>query len=257
MAVFSRIKTWVSNEVLTAADLNAEFNNILNNMKPEGIEDASATVADMQSSVNPGGVGTESLATDLLGEIKRLRYVVQRLVGTYWYSNPGRYLTAGGLNVQTADIAAGAVTQAKRAALGQQVSGAVSFSTSSTSFVDATSLSVSITTTGRPVFVGLIAVDSDSVNNAIYATAGGGVARDNAGMRIAILRDFTLISSSGLVVTHPTSSVNTTAIQVPPSSLYTIDAPTAGTYTYKIQVRAFFADMVVGVRSVKLVAYEL
>ena len=27
----SRVKTWIANEVLTASDLNAEFNNILNN----------------------------------------------------------------------------------------------------------------------------------------------------------------------------------------------------------------------------------
>lgn len=27
----SRVKTWIAGEVLTAADLNAEFNNILNN----------------------------------------------------------------------------------------------------------------------------------------------------------------------------------------------------------------------------------
>lgn len=250
MAVFSRIKTWVSNEVLTAADLNAEFNNILNNMDPEGIEDASATVADMQSSVNPGGVGTESLATDLLGEIKRLRYVVQRLVGTYWYSDPGRYLTAGGLNVQAADIAAGAVTQAKRAALGQQVSSSCgSFSTTSSSYVDVTNLSVSITTTGRPVSIllqpdGSVNTDSSYIRSATEASNSGG-------LYIRILRGSTVVSQTKLK-----GDVAATSLEWPPTSISFIDIPSAGTYVYKIQLRASGTGAVLITYSV-LVAYEL
>src|SRR4030065_576138 len=116
MAVFSRVKTWVSNEVLTAADLNGEVNNIINNMQPNGIEDASGSVADMQAVTDPGAVGSESQATDLLGEIKRLRYAVKRIVGAQWYTDRTRYLTTGNLGVQTNDIAALAVTDAKLAA---------------------------------------------------------------------------------------------------------------------------------------------
>lgn len=123
MATFSRIKVWVSNEVLTAADLNAEFDNIITNMAPLGIEDASANVAAMQSSVSPGGLGSESLATSLLGELQRLRYVIQRIVKLdltkFWYETPIADLSAGG--IPTAALADGSVTRVKQAALGQQI----------------------------------------------------------------------------------------------------------------------------------------
>ena len=114
MAVFSRVKTWVT-EVLTASDLNTEFDNIINNMKPDGIEDASVDTAAMQALVNPGGVGTESLATDLLGELKRIRYALKRIVGgAQWYVAPVIDL---GSTIDTADITALAVTPAKIANL--------------------------------------------------------------------------------------------------------------------------------------------
>ena len=48
-ATFSRAKDWVDQEVLTAADLNAEFNNILNNLDPAGIDDYSLSLSQMQS----------------------------------------------------------------------------------------------------------------------------------------------------------------------------------------------------------------
>lgn len=41
----SRLKTWIAGEVLTAADLNAEFNNILNN--PVDLWSPAGKAADM------------------------------------------------------------------------------------------------------------------------------------------------------------------------------------------------------------------
>ena len=111
MAVFTRIKTWVSNEVLTASDLNGEFNNLLTNTKPESIEDQSTDVATMQATVDPGGSGTESLATTLAGEIQRLRYKIKQIIGgPYWYSTPVLDLFS---TIATADITDLAVTTAK------------------------------------------------------------------------------------------------------------------------------------------------
>ena len=37
-ATFARVKQWIA-ESLYAADLNAEFNNILTNMTPAGMDD--------------------------------------------------------------------------------------------------------------------------------------------------------------------------------------------------------------------------
>lgn len=124
MTLFSRVTVWVSNQVLTAAALNGEFNNILNNAAIVDMVGYSANVGQMQSMVSPGGVGTESLAGSGAAEVQRLRYMMAFLSGaTNWYDSTGRSLGAGLLAVQTADIVAGAVTQAKRAALGQVTSG--------------------------------------------------------------------------------------------------------------------------------------
>lgn len=93
-ATFSRSKDWVDQEVLTAADLNAEFNNILNNLDPAGVDDYSLTLSQMQTTVDPYPAAVESLATDLKGEIERLRYQVLQLKksiqttdSTYWYQD--------------------------------------------------------------------------------------------------------------------------------------------------------------------------
>lgn len=87
--LFARLKVWRSKENVRAVDLNGEFNNIINNLKPDQFDDYSTSLAQMQTDVSPGDVGTESLATSLAGEIERIRYVMRRLLGTtYWYSQP-------------------------------------------------------------------------------------------------------------------------------------------------------------------------
>jgi len=87
-ANFTRIKTWVS-EILTASDLNAEFNNILNNFDPDGMDDASVDNTAMRATADPYPASVESLATDLRGELERLRYLIAQITGeTYWYQDP-------------------------------------------------------------------------------------------------------------------------------------------------------------------------
>lgn len=93
-ATFSRVKTWVA-EKLTAADLNAEINNILNNLSAAGVDDYSSNVAEMQIQTDPGEVGTESLAQSTAQELARLRYAIAELKGTvYWYTSPVTTLSA-------------------------------------------------------------------------------------------------------------------------------------------------------------------
>ena len=87
-ATFARIKTWVDAEDVEFSDLNAEFDNILNNMNPSGIGDYSTNAAQMRTQTDPGTFGSESLATSLAGEIERLRYVISRIIdgdNTSWY----------------------------------------------------------------------------------------------------------------------------------------------------------------------------
>lgn len=88
-ATFPRIKNWAP-EILTNTDLNAEIDNILNNLGPAGIDDYSSTVTAMKLQTSPGALGSESLATSLGGELERLRFVIRRIIGssvTYWYEN--------------------------------------------------------------------------------------------------------------------------------------------------------------------------
>lgn len=88
-ANFSRVKTWVSTEDVTYSDINAEFDNILNNLTAANVDDYSANVSQMQTTADPGEVGTESLATSEAGEIARLRHLIREITGEdEWYESP-------------------------------------------------------------------------------------------------------------------------------------------------------------------------
>lgn len=88
-ALFSRIKTWVTAEDVTYSDLNAEFDNILQNLLPLMIDDYSVNTTQMQVTTDPGEVGTESLATTLGGELARLRFILREITGEdEWYETP-------------------------------------------------------------------------------------------------------------------------------------------------------------------------
>ena len=93
-ATFNRVKTWVA-EKLLVADINAEFDNILSNLTPAGVDDASANTAAMQVQTDPGEVGTESLATSIGGELERLRFEIAEIKGTtYHYTTAATDLAA-------------------------------------------------------------------------------------------------------------------------------------------------------------------
>lgn len=145
-------------------------------------------------------------------------------------------VNTGGIN--TAQLADGAVTRAKLAAVGQQISSSCgSFTTTSGSYVDITNLTVTITATGRPVMVGLQGIGTA---NSIFGVAGAG------SISVQILRDSTVITrtnSVGTSVFHPSSSLNY------------MDVPAAGTYTYKVQVLA--SSGTADIENVVLYAYPL
>lgn len=88
-ATFARVKTWNSLENLTNEDLNAEIQNILDNLTPSGVDDYSATTNQMRIQTSPGAQGSESAPTSLAGELERIRFVINRIIGqTYWYDTP-------------------------------------------------------------------------------------------------------------------------------------------------------------------------
>lgn len=252
MALFSRIKTWVSNEILTASDLNAEFNNLLTNAVDSSIVGSSANASAMQSTTSPGGVGSESLAASVHDELLRIRYKLKEIIGgAQWYSTPDFDLTG---TLGTSNIADGAITQAKRASLGQQLSSSSStFTSNSGSFTDVTNLTVSITTTGRPVFLALVS-DGSGNTSQIYqtnSTNASGI------VTFIYLRGATEIARYEITSTTVASSGTTKPSIGPASNMLMIESVAAGTYTYKMQIKTDNTDTYGGVKYMKLMAFEL
>lgn len=142
-------------------------------------------------------------------------------------------------NVTTAKLADGAVTAAKKAALGQQTSGSSGYwTTASGSYSAVTNLSVSITTTGRPVFIGLIS-DGDLVNVHYIASSSN-------------------TNSAYLSLTRAGTEVSMAWVgnaKQPLGSFWHIDTPAAGTYTYA--VRGLASSNTLEVSYAALIAYEL
>lgn len=86
--------TRATGTILTATIYNGDHQNHIDNHITTMIDDYSSNAAQMQSVASPGGVGSESLATSLAGEIERLRYVMKTMHGgAQWY--PGAPLMPG------------------------------------------------------------------------------------------------------------------------------------------------------------------
>lgn len=174
----------------------------------------------------------------------------------------GVQIPAGGLasnSVTTAKILDANVTKAKLAALGQQISASCgTFTTTSAVAVDVTNLTVTITTIGRPVFIGLIPDGSGGFSSALTANITGGV-QFRVGGIFYILEDGATIGTAGFLESFVTSNSGF-SINYPVGSVFMIYPAAAGTHTYKIQAsRDGFADAAatIGVTNAKLVVYEL
>ena len=80
--------------VLTATIYNADHQNHVDNQTPQGTDDYSANASQMQSTADPGEVGSESLATSTAGELERLRFAIQEIktflgaTAAQWYATP-------------------------------------------------------------------------------------------------------------------------------------------------------------------------
>ena len=101
-------RSWSTGDTVTAADLNASFlQAATTNGTPTCVDDYSTDLAQMRLNTSPGGVGSESLATSLAGELERLRYVVKNVFGwAQWYSLSD--IDLGSKNVTTTGTITGA-----------------------------------------------------------------------------------------------------------------------------------------------------
>lgn len=156
--------------------------------------------------------------------------------------------------VTTAKITALNVTRAKLEAVGQQAAVITgnSFSTSSTTAVDVTGATVNITTTGRPVMI------SVPVQIALERAVGGGLIDMNA--TLVLLRGATTVAIANPSVSEPSTEVGTVHRTLP-SAFCVVDAPAAGTYTYKLQLlvnnASTTAAVFAGTSINAITAYEL
>lgn len=131
----------------------------------------------------------------------------------------------------------GSITRAKLAALGQQVSSSCGAFSIATGNADITNLSATITTSGRPVFVGLISDGSGNDSNVIPSSTGN--------CQITFLQGSTTLAQHLI-----NSSI------YPVSSFWHIDTPVAGTYTYKAQALAGTSGTF-NVNYARLIVFEL
>lgn len=127
--------------------------------------------------------------------------------------------------------------------------------TSSTAYVDVTNLSITFKATGRPVWVGLVGIQDTSgitVKNVDTSSATVSQADGN----VQLIRDATVIGASQIQISADESSTGSVSCTLPPSTLWTIDAPAAGTVTYKLQAKIKTGDDI-SVFHTKLVVVEL
>lgn len=148
-------------------------------------------------------------------------------------------------NVTTAKIANSNVTRPKLAPLGQQygTGSGVSPVTNGTSFA-AIGGDVTITSTGRPIYVGLVQNNS--------TTTGAYIQNTSAFCEIQFLRDSVTITEMSFG-----TDIAATPTRYPPSGFFMIDDTTggAGTYVYRIQARAISGSVIWN--NLRVIAYEM
>lgn len=195
-----------------------------------------AMAADYQITLPALPVSTSLLTIASTGEM-----------GTTSYPIPQAGLASD--SVGTAQLIDGSVTKAKIAAIGQQVSSSSgNFTTGSTSYVDVTNLTVTITTTGKPVALELI---PDGSSDAFLSSIGSGLGFTSSAFKF--VRASTDIGSFGLSLSIGGSSAVST---ISPTGLSMKDVIGAGIYTYKLQAKSAIG-CTTGVGQWKLFAYEL
>jgi len=157
-------------------------------------------------------------------------------------------------SIDSAQYVDGSIDPVHLAALGQQLSSSSgAFSTVSATYVDVTNLSVSITTTGRPVMLMLLGTSSNS-----FIATGDNTSDDSGGNLFKFLRDSTGICETQYRIVASGGGASTIGSVLPPSCIQHVDIVGAGTYTYKLQAKsAAGTPDYIQVNNCKLIAYEL
>lgn len=151
-------------------------------------------------------------------------------------------------SITTAKIVDASITKTKLAALGQQISSSSgNFSTSSLSLVNVTNLSVTITTTGRPVWIGLMPDGAGLSGLAVVNSTGF----------VSMFAEFVILNGSTAIATTEVQGNAIASVTVPVGSLWVIDTPSASTITYTVQASMSASATSAVCKFAKLVAYEI
>ncbi len=92
-AQFARVTIWNSGDILTAAALNAEFQQIYDELDPDGIGSGLTAAAGMQTTEDPGEDGSENVPVSLENRLRQIGFILTQITGkTYPYENPATSL---------------------------------------------------------------------------------------------------------------------------------------------------------------------
>lgn len=161
----------------------------------------------------------------------------------------------------TLQVKALGVTKAMQAAVGQQLSASVSTSTTSTSMTNVTGMTVSITTSGRPIIIAAITDDTSGVRGYWELSRVSGTLVGPLGL-LQIVVSGSATATIGRTQFGEAETITTAAgtrtNRYPPATLWHLYAPAAGTYTFQVQWQAgAVATTTFSAVSMKLLAYEL
>lgn len=133
--------------------------------------------------------------------------------------------------------------QVTSANYGLAASNSGSFTTASTSYVDITNQSVSITTTGKPVEITI-------VGGSVGCLALGTISKE---AHVKALRDATSLDELEI----DDASTESGSVVVPGGAFKWVDTPAAGTYTYKLQMKVTNASATGSATNIKIFVKEL
>lgn len=137
--------------------------------------------------------------------------------------------------------------------------GSGSFNTTSATLVDVTNLSVTITTSGRPVFLMIRPVTSTTAERDIRVNNSGTVTTLTVTGVIAFVRGSTVLTKHrlGLLYGDGASTGKQINFFTPASAYSYVDVVASGTYTYKVQAAGGAGGDEIITDNLELVAFEL
>lgn len=275
MGDISRVYDFEDGQVLTEAQLDAEFNQIvstINNLDNDNVSPTANIAPSKISSTIKGdaiardaGTGALSAKVDastleISGDAMRIKdlgvttakLAADAVTNAKLADDAVEAANIADDAVTTAAILDAAVTVAKLAAPNLQISSTASaFTTTSTSFQTVTNLTVSITSTGRPIYIGFIPTTTAGYWQ-INSTLIGG--QDTISMPVRLQRDAVTVASWELTLS---TNDDSEYLRLPPSGLFFIEQPSAGTYTYTVDIRCGGSTMRADATQLKIFALEM